>query len=383
MPQLTLPFLTFSAIVVAIYWVIPGRWRTLFLSISSMVFLGYLDPVSLAVLVALSGLVFYYGRHPERSFLYGFCLAIVSLLFCLIRFIQLARRTHFGVPYIVLIGFGFYALKLIHYCVESRTGSFRSHNFLDFYGYMLFFPTITIGPIHRFEDFLKSERRIRWDDANFASGLERILYGYVKVIVLANWLVAIQFDAFASRLQPNGSLAVLADSMVYGFYLYFAFAGYSDIAIGLSLLFGYTICENFHYPFLKRNIGEFWQSWHMSLSGWCRQYVFLPLYAKTRNLAIGLIGAMLAIALWHEFSLRFLFWGIFHGSGLLIWRWYQKSIGARMPEIQNKTFKMAGLCLSVILTFLFVMVGFTIPRSESFQEIVQNFRQLLGLNTRI
>ena len=180
---------------------------------------------------------------------------------------------------------------------------------------MSFFPTITIGPIHRFEDFLKSERRVRWSDQDFANGLERILYGYAKVIVVANWLVAAQLDSAIEKLPQNTSLSVFAESMSYGFYLYFAFAGYSDIAIGISLLLGYQICENFNYPFLKRNIGEFWQSWHMSLSSWCRQYVFLPIFAKWRNLPLALIGAMLAIGLWHEFSVRFLLWGVYHGLG--------------------------------------------------------------------
>ena len=175
---------------------------------------------------------------------------------------------------------------------------------------MLFFPTITIGPINRFEDFLRSERRLRWDNAQFAKGLERILYGYAKVVILANWLIGVQLLPLINQVAPESpAVSLLLDSASYGFLLYFTFAGFSDIAIGLSFLFGYQVGENFNRPFLKPNIGEFWQSWHMSLSAWCRQYVFLPMYTKTRNLAIAMVSAMMTLGLWHEFSFRFLLLG--------------------------------------------------------------------------
>jgi alginate O-acetyltransferase complex protein AlgI len=379
MPQLELAFIPFCASVVLIYWVIPPRWRRILLAISSSLFLAFLDPLSFAVLAALTALVYLFGRHPESKIFYGLCLAAILLLFCGIRILQLLQKSGFTVPYLVLVGYGFYALKLIHYAVETRSRKFRSHNFLDFYNYMSFFPTITIGPIHRFEDFLKSERRIRWNDQDFANGLERLLYGYAKVIVIANWLVAFRLDSFVDRFQPNTSLSVFAESMIYGFYLYFSFAGYSDVAIGVSLLLGYRICENFHYPFLKRNIGEFWQSWHMSLSSWCRQYVFLPIFARWRNLPVALIGAMLAIGLWHEFSLRFFLWGIYHGCGLLIWRTYQKFADQRFPKVEKGFWFRLGTGACIALTFVFVMVGFTIPRSESIAEMILNFQRLARL----
>jgi alginate O-acetyltransferase complex protein AlgI len=378
MPQLELIFIAFCAAVVTAYWFLPERWRNLFLAISSSIFLLYVDAISFTVLVSLTALLYYYGQHSNSGRLYLLCLILVLLLFCGIRIVQLLNRSHFAVPYIILIGFGFYALKFIHYAVESRNRTFRPHSFLEFYNYILFFPTITIGPIHFFEDFQKSGRRVRWNEIQFASGLERILYGYAKVIVVANWLVAVQFDGVAATLE-SGSLRVLADSMVYGFYLYFSFAGYSDIAIGLALLVGYQINENFNYPFLKRNIGEFWQSWHMSLSFWCRKYVFLPVYAASRILPFALIGTMLAIALWHEFSARFFLWGVYHGLGLLIWRKYQNFASERLPGFKRRIGIVFSHTISVLLTFLFVMVSFTIPRSESLQEILRNFQLLLGL----
>jgi alginate O-acetyltransferase complex protein AlgI len=245
---------------------------------------------------------------------------------------------------------------------------------------MLFFPTILIGPIHRFEDFLRSGRRLRWDGMQFARGLERILYGYAKVVIVANWLIAVQAMSLVNRFHPESqALSLLLDSAIYGFHLYFTFSGFSDIAIGCGLLFGYQICENFDRPFLKPNIGEFWQSWHMSLSAWCRQYVFLSIYSRWRNLAIAMVATMVTLGLWHEFSLRFLLWGVYHGIGLSIFRWYQRSIRPRFPELQNRLLKPIAYAGAVLLTFTFVIVGFTIPRSTSMAEMMSNFRTLLGI----
>jgi alginate O-acetyltransferase complex protein AlgI len=375
-PQLHLAFLGYAAVLILVYWLLPARLQNIFLAAASSAFLIFLDAISFLVLTTLIVFAFAYSRRPQ-SRLFGVCLAAPLLLFCGIRTLQMLNRSGYAVSIMVLTGFGFYALKLIHYVVESRAGTFRTHRFLDFFNYMIFFPTILIGPIHLFDTFLKSQRRVQWNEQTFASGLERILYGYGKVIILANWLVATRFDSIVQKLEP-GALSVLAQSVVHGFNLYFAFAGYSDIAIGLALLLGFNVGENFNHPFLKANIGEFWQSWHMSLSAWCRKYVFLPMYAQWRMMSIALIGTMLAIALWHEFSLRFFLWGIYHGAGILIWRTYQKFAKPYLTSMHGRAWRVFGRAVSILGTFLFVMVGFTIPRSDSFQEIIQNFQTLFG-----
>ena len=379
MPQLTIPFLAFSAGAVLVYWLIPTSWRDFFLAISGSGFFAILDPISFGILCLLTVMIFFWSRKPATAA--GLFLVVPGLVLflCFTRLAPLIQARFQMRLVIVLLGLGFYLLKLIHYWVEMRANSFRPHRFLDFYNFMIFFPTITIGPINRFEDFLRSGRRNRWDSTLFAAGLERILYGYVKVIVLANWLIAIRLLSLVSRLRPESEgLSIVLDSLVYGLYLYFAFAGFSDIAIGLSNLFGYEMCENFDYPFLKSNIGEFWQSWHMSLSSWCRQYVFLPTFAKWRSLALALLTTMIAIGLWHEFSTRFLLWGLYHGTGILIWRWYQSRLLTVFPRTENRLWKWAGTAFSTALTFTFVIVGFTIPRSSSFAEIAHNFQLIIG-----
>jgi len=379
LPQINILFIGFCAVVVPVYWLIPDGWRRAFLSLTSTAFLLYMDPISFALLFTLTGAVFFFSRNYKSD---RIDLAVIMLLFstiCVIRFTQLIQRLQGEIHLLALVGFGFYALKLTHYFIEQRSGSFRKHRFIDFYSYMLFFPTIMVGPIHKFDEFLQSNRRIRWNDQTFADGLERILYGYAKVVVIANWLIAIKIPTFAAGLHSQyPASSVIVDSAVYGFHLYFAFAGLSDIAIGLSRLLGYQMCENFDYPFLSRNIGEFWQSWHMSLSSWCRQYIFIPFFAKSRNLPVALLLTMICIGLWHEFSIRYLLWGIYHASGILLWRWYQKHLRPVLPLPNGRIWQGIGNGFSVAFTFSFVILGFTIPRSSSFKEIINNFQIMIS-----
>src|SRR5262249_22742555 len=211
-------------------------------------------------------------------------------------------------------------------------------------------------------------------------GLERILYGYAKVVIIANWLLSVHGMALLRKYEPQSpALQLILDSIFYGFHLYATFAGFSDVAIGGGMLLGYQICENFDRPFLKKNIGDFWQSWHMSLSSWCRQYIFLPVYSKSRNLAFAMVASMMTLGLWHEFSFRFLIWGVYHGIGILICRWYQRWLRPKFPPIENRIWKGAAQGFSIALTFAFVMIGFTIPRSASVADILKNFKIIFGL----
>ena len=377
MPQLTLWFLLFTAIVVGLYWLIPDNRKILFLAICSSIFLIYLDRVSFAILLSLSALVYFQGRArmAKRELI---ILMILFTVFGATRLFQLHEKISNEAKVLVVIGFGFYMLKLVHYVTEQSANAFRDHTFLDFYAYMFFFPTMLIGPINRFDEFLQSERRLRWNEQMFADGLKRILYGYVKFIVIANWFFAKHFHPYVFHLHVEPAISVVLQSVAYGFHLFFAFAGMSDVAIGISLLLGYNVGENFDSPFLKKNLGEFWQSWHISLSSWCRQYVFLPLFAKSKNLPLALILTMLTIGLWHEFSIRYVLWGLYHAAGIFVWRLYQRHLAPAFIFERTESLRKTGVLFSTALTFTFVMIGFTIPRSASWHEIVLNFRMLMG-----
>ncbi len=377
MPQLTSEFLIFVAVFVAVFWRVGERVRPYLLAAAGTAFLVLWDPISCGMLFVLTGGVYALCRRRARGIWWAGLIGLIVLFAALKSWAALGQRD--VLPAIVVpLGFGFYILKLIHYWIDSDVGEIEEHSFLQFYNYMFFFPTLMVGPIHRFDPFLREERRLRWDGAKFAEGLRRMLYGYAKVVILANWAVAYLLPGYLlGGLTPGTTPWVFLECVTYGLYLYFAFAGYSDIAIGVSRLLGQTVCENFHRPFTRRNIAEFWRSWHMSLSEWCRRYIFTPALARWRQPALAVIATMLTIGLWHEFTLRYVLWGLYHGVGLAVHRVYAAAIAKRLPEPRHPALRGLGVGLSTATTFVFVMAGFAITKNESFADTAEDFRILL------
>ena len=164
-----------------------------------------------------------------------------------------------------------------------------------------------------------------------ANGLERILFGAIKKVILADFIILSLQSRFGDL--PAGLARATWHTQV-GYlwcrflYLYFDFSGYSDIAIGTSRLFGLRVTENFNRPLLCDNISAFWRSWHMSLSSWCRDYVYLPVFGLTRNPRLGVYSSMLVLGYWHGAEPKWLIWGAWHATGLAVWQWWQGTSGA-------------------------------------------------------
>ena len=233
-----------------------------------------------------------------------------------------------------------------------------------------------MGPVQRFTDFEREARRCRFDTQRLSAGFERLLFGYAKVVLLADYLIGRKLSLFVNTLDPGG-LRTYMESLEYGLTLYFKFAGYSDVAIGFGLLLGMRLPENFNHPFFARNIADFWRRWHISVSVWCRDHVSFMLYACTRSAGLSTLVAMLVLGLWHECSVRYLIWGAYHGCGILIWqRWNELSI-SRGWQASTAWQPLCGLGAR-LLTFNFVVVGFTITRATQAGEMLMAFRLLAG-----
>ena len=265
---------------------------------------------------------------------------------------------------VVPLGLSFYGLRIIHYAFEAYMDRLPPHTFPDYCRYLLFFPTIIAGPINRFTGFQRDSRRRRWDTALVTAGFERILYGYVKIIVLANYLTERHLGDWLTALKTDQEwLVAYMGCLKYGLNLYLQFSGYSDIAIGLALLIGFRVEENFNRPFLAININDFWKRWHITLSSWCRDYVFVPVTSLTRNPYIGVISSMLALGLWHEISLRYFIWGFYHGTGIMIWQLVQ-NLKKRLPAPAAFWSNKIITITSWVITFNFVILSFSITSSS-------------------
>ena len=175
------------------------------------------------------------------------------------------------------------------------------------------------------------------------------------------------------------------ECVAFGANIYFQFAGYSSVAIGFALLLGFRIIENFDHPFLRPNISAFWRCWHISLSSWCRDYVYMPVAASTRSVALGAVASMVVIGLWHEISLRYLAWGLYHAGGILVWQGFQR-VKRRLPRTRAQWARLAATAAAVALTFNFVMLSFAITKEASLRDAAGAFADDpagLALNVRL
>jgi D-alanyl-lipoteichoic acid acyltransferase DltB (MBOAT superfamily) len=279
---------------------------------------------------------------------------------------------------LVPLGLSYYSFRCLHFLIERYKGRIARMRFGDVASYLFFLPTFLVGPIHRFDAFHADSRRQRFDPALLSLGLERIVQGFAKIVILGNYGTgALLGGHIASLPDPHGPWATYLGVVQSGLNLYFQFSGHSDIAIGFALMLGYRIMENFHWPYLQPNISAFWQSWHSSLSLWCREYIYGVVVAHTRSPALGALGTMVVIGLWHEISFRFLLWGAYHGLGLIVWQRFQefkRRHGVTAP---------AGLrgplhVLSVVATAHFVWFGFIILTAPSVADALATLGRLAG-----
>jgi alginate O-acetyltransferase complex protein AlgI len=250
------------------------------------------------------------------------------------------------------LGVSFFTFEFIHFAADSYSGKIQRASLAEYVAFILFFPSMVAGPIKRFQDFAPKLREAKFDPALLGRGISRILTGLAKKHALAD-----TFAIFAGRL--NGPRLYLAHwyqicgwILCYGLQIYFDFSGYSDIAIGSGYLFGFEIPENFNWPYLSRNVAEFWHRWHISLSTWIRDYVYIPLGGSrhgTFGNAATLIVTFTLSGIWHGAAYNFAVWGLWHGIllvGYRIWRRYCGSLARRIPEV-----------VSIACTFAAVNLG--------------------------
>ncbi|MBP2312895.1 MBOAT family O-acyltransferase [Azospirillum soli] len=379
MSVVSLYWLGWLAGTVALFWAAPSRVRHLVLAAISLAFLTVHAPVSAVVLSVLAVLCFWLPRLSPRPApaIFAMVLAIVALLVAykagILTIGAAFDDTGAVVRLVMPLGLSYYAFRCIHYLLEHYKGALPPHRFSDFIGYLFFLPTLLAGPIHRFPDYQHDLSQHRWDADTFSRGLERVLYGYAQIVILGNWFASTKLPALIAGIDPSReALIAYLDALRFGLNVYFQFAGYSNVAIGFALLLGFSVIENFDWPFLRRNISEFWRSWHISLSGWCRAYVYMPVVAVTRNVQLGALATMLAIALWHELSLRYVLWGLYHGLGIVAWQLFQRAKPA-LPMLRGPVAQGLAVGGSVALTFNFVILSFVLIKEATMPDMLRAY----------
>ena len=247
-----LNILFISIPVIALSWTLPERWQMMPVIVATVLFLAWVSPLSLAML-AITTISGYYTikLYPTSTTAILVVIAQVTAIFLFFK-LEYGMESGLMKNAILPLGLSYYSFRQIHYAIEAYKRQLPSHTFTDYVSYLFFLPTILIGPINRFQPFLKHLLRRRWDSTLFSQGLERILYGMVKITVLGNWLFSFKLNNYIISIKSEHPWVYdYLNVFKYVGNSYIQFAGYSDVAIGLSMLLGFKITENFNFPFWR------------------------------------------------------------------------------------------------------------------------------------
>ena len=273
-----------------------------------------------------------------------------------------------GLTSVSWLGLSYVAFRLLHTVFDRSAGRLPPVLLAEYVNYVIFFPSFTAGPIDRLERFTRDlNGPVALDREDWLDVGRRFFLGLVKKFVIADALAWIAVnDLFAQQVNSAGWLWILL--YCYSLRIYFDFSGYTDIAIGLGRLLGVRLPENFNSPYLKQNLSQFWNSWHMTLTQWFRSYFFNPLTRALRSsreplptvfiILIAQISTMVLIGLWHGITLGFVLWGLWHGLGLFIQNRWSDFMKGRMPAwAETPTGQRIVRFSGSFLTFNFVSLG--------------------------
>lgn len=382
----SLDFLVFLAIAFAVHWSLPGRHRKWFLLGASYVFFGYVHPWFLLLLWYVTLLVYGCGlaierceQHRKTFMVLGICgcLAMLGVFKYFHFFVDntVAALNLIGIPatvpaFKVLLpaGISFFAFQGISYVVDVYRGQLKARtSLLDVALFKAFFPQLVAGPIERGTHLLpqvENPRVLRLDLV--ADGFFLIVWGFFKKLVIADNVAVIANKVFV--LEQPGFPVLWAGVFAFCIQIFADFSAYTDIARGTGKLFGINLIENFRHPYLAQTPADFWRRWHISLSTWFRDYVYIPLGGnrrgklfETRNIMI----TFLLSGLWHGASWNFVLWGAYWGLLIVIYR----HVGDRVPD---RVAALPGLVvLRVLLMFVLINIGWLLFRETDLHYLMR------------
>jgi len=286
------------------------------------------------------------------------------------------------------LGFSYIAFRLLHTLRDRQSGRLPVVSLSEYVVYVIFFPALSAGPIDRVERFVGDLRRpLSLTSADYGEAVKRLVLGLFKKFVVADTLALVALSATnATQVRMTGWAWVML--YAYAFQIYFDFSGYTDIAIGLGRLLGIKLPENFKAPYLKPNLTQFWNNWHMTLTQWFRSYFFNPMTRALRSgkkkfsipsiVFITQMGTMILIGLWHGVTWNFVAWGVWHGLGLFIhnrWSEWTKGWFAMLPNRWQKVLNAGGM----LLTFHFVAIGWVFFALPSLSVSGQFLQKLVAM----
>ena len=367
----------FLPVVFLLHLLLPGiRAKNGMLLLASLAFYAYGEPVYVILMIAsafvnyLSALLI--GKNPAGKKAVMAVNVILNLgvlvLFKYTGFLAESVNTIFGtaipVPSIRLpIGISFFTFQAMSYVIDVYRGvTGAQKNFGKVLLYISFFPQLIAGPIVKYHDIAQEiENRTQTVDG-VTDGIRRFVVGLSKKVLISNTVGLVADTLFAADVSGLNAAAAWIGAVSYMLQIYFDFSGYSDMAIGLGEMFGFHFKENFNYPYISGSIREFWRRWHMSLSGWFQEYLYIPLGGSRKGKIRTVINkfiVFLCTGIWHGANVTFLFWGLYHGCFLML-----EEI---IPAIREQGGKVKSL-FQHVYTLLVVLIGFVFFRADSMHQ---------------
>lgn len=375
----------FLPIFLLIYYNTKNKYKNLVLLLFSLIFYGWNNISYVLLLMGSITINFLFGKLIEqnnntRKFFLGF--AVITN----IAFLMYFKYTNFFIEnynqlsgsnialqnIILPIGISFYTFQAISYQVEVYKRNVAANkNFINLAVYIGMFPQLSAGPIVRYNDIYKQiENRGNTNLNNFYEGIQRFILGLSKKVLIADNLgvkTDLIFDQVLSGIDsPTAWIGMLS----YSFQIFFDFSGYSDMAIGIAQMIGYKLPENFNYPYISKSLKEFWQRWHISLSSYFRDYLYIPLGgSRNKRTYLNLLIVFLVTGFWHGPRWTFIIWGL--------WHWIFNVLEKALTK-KNLLDKIPSF-IRMIITFLIVALGFIIFRAVNIETVRLYFLSLLGL----
>ena len=373
----------FLPIFLIVYFIVPKKYKNIVLLIFSFIFYFYGEPKYILLMLLEVLFAYFMTLSLEKNKSKSLLTVMISfhlILLCIFKYfnfiidnVNTIFSSNITLLNIVLpIGISFYTFQIISYEVDVYKGKIKaSKNLLEFMTYVFLFPQLIAGPIVRYENINKElkSRKVTFED--FSNGVNRFIIGLFKKVVIAN-----NIGELCNTLVGSDEVSVLLYWILgisYMLQIYFDFSGYSDIAIGIGNMIGFKFPENFNYPYIADSVTNFWRRWHMTLSSWFRDYVYIPLGGNRvstlkhiRNIFI----VWILTGLWHGASWNFIIWGLYFGIILIIEKYFLNKVLEKLPKI-----------IRIIYTLFIVMISFIIFSSDNLSSAFTIIKGLFSFNS--
>lgn len=381
--------------------ILPKKFVNFFLLLASLFFYAWGEPIYIVLMVLsicvnyVFALIIDYGKTKLASRALSIIFLIISLLFNLgmlayfkyFNFISaninaIAGNEIIPAAKIALpIGISFYTFQILSYVIDVYRGKVsKEKNIINLGLYISFFPQLIAGPIVKFVDIQKQLASREVTSEKTFAGIRRFVIGLSKKVLIANICAFTADTIFNSDYSSVGTISCWLGLICYTIQIYYDFSGYSDMAIGLGKIFGFEFLENFNYPYISKSVQEFWRRWHISLSTWFKEYLYIPLGGNRKGKArtyINLFIVFLCTGIWHGASWNFVLWGLWHGLFMILERVFLAE------KLEKNRFKV----INHIYTLAVVMLGWVIFRADNiglaFEYIKNMFTFHLGEGTSL